>query len=100
MDIRTDITALKVADFMEKDKIIMKVVEECMELCEVLVKTVTKAEGFKPPADKIIEEMGDTYFRMAVLAKKLLIENAVEDRIIVKGRQLDEWVDSKQTVNQ
>ncbi len=85
---------------MDKDKTILKVVEECMEMCEVLVKTVTKAEGYKPPVDKIVEEMGDTIFRMQVLAKKLQIEQAVDARIIEKGEQLDKWVDSRLIVNQ
>lgn len=67
-----------------------------MELCEVLVKSVTKAEGYKPPVEKIIEEMGDVQFRMLCLAKKLQIEMAVDARVIEKGEQLDKWLKSKQ----
>ena len=95
MDIRTDITAKRLAEHLDVDRLTLKVVEECMELCEVLVKGLTKAEGFKPPVEKIIEEMGDVTFRMYCLAKKLQIEQAVETRVIEKGEQLDKWLDIK-----
>lgn len=95
MEIRTDITAKRLAEHFDVERLTLKVVEECMELCEVLVKGVTKAEGFKPPVEKVTEEMGDVIFRMHCLAKKLQIEKAVETRVIEKGEQLDKWLDTK-----
>lgn len=85
----------KLVDKFPEEKHILKCVEECMELCEVLVKTLTKAEGMKPPQEKIVEEMGDLRFRMEVLARKLHIEQAVEARYKDKGAQLDEWYSGK-----
>lgn len=90
----------KVAESYDENKLVLKVVEECMELCEVLVKGVTKAEGYKPPKAKIIEEMGDVIFRMQVLAKKLQIEESVTARVIEKAEQLEEWLYTKDKLSQ
>ena len=85
----------KMAEHFDTDKLTLKVVEECMELCEVLVKSVTKAEGFKPPIKKISEEMGDVLFRMKILARKLHIEKDVDDRYAEKARQISDWYSNK-----
>ena len=90
MDIRD-----KLAREFEEERIALKVVEECMELCEVLVKRVTKVEDSKPPLYKVIEEMGDLTFRLQCLARKLRIDEAVEARVIEKAKQIDDWLETK-----
>ncbi len=85
----------QLADKFDADRHTLKVVEECMELCEVLVKGLTKAKEYKPPVEKIIEEMGDVTFRMRVLAEKLQIQDAVDKRVIEKGVQMTEWLKIK-----
>ena len=68
---------------------ILKVVEECAELQEVLVKYLTKSEETKPKKEKIIEEMGDTVFRIVVASRMLDIEVDVQQRMEFKTLQLD-----------
>lgn len=85
----------KMADKFDNDKLALKVVEECLELSEVLTKFVTKAEGMKPPVEKIVEEMGDVSFRMEILIKKLGIQDAVVARYHEKYQQIDEWFTNK-----
>ena len=74
---------------------ILKVVEECAELQEVLVKYLTKSEETKPKKEKIIEEMGDTVFRIVVASRMLDIEVDVQQRMEFKARQLDKWISDK-----
>jgi len=78
-----------------KDKFIMKMLEECAELSEVLLKTLTKAEGYKPPLEKIIEEMGDVLFRAKALSRKLGIDDEVEARFQEKGVILNNYLTEK-----
>lgn len=78
-----------------KEKNILKVVEECAELQEVLVKSLTKGEAFKPSEDKIIEEMGDVVFRIAVLARAMDIEGEVQSRIEQKAKIMYDWAVTK-----
>ena len=65
----------------------MKTIEEMSELSEVLVKCVTKEKEFRPPKDKIIEECGDLFFRLEVLAQHVGVEKIIE-RIDFKNKQL------------
>ena len=85
----------RLAEHYTVDKCILKVVEECMELSEVLVKYLTKAEGYKPSTEKITEEAGDVLFRIEVLARKLQIKDDINERYINKSLQMDEWMNKK-----
>ncbi len=89
----------RVADLVikhnSKEKNILKVVEECTELNEVLIKTLTKQPEDAPPMSKVIEEMGDTLSRCYILARQLNIENEVEARVLQKFEQLDGWIKKK-----
>lgn len=81
----------KMADTFDEDRLTLKVVEELSELSEVLVKRVTRREGQKPPIEKIIEELGDVFFRANCLIEKLVISEKVDDRIRQKGMQVEKW---------
>ena len=85
----------KMAQNIPKDKLTLKVIEECMELSEVLVKTLTKPENLKPPISKISEEMGDVIVRMNILAIHYGIQHDVEKRVHEKLSQLTEWYSEK-----
>lgn len=78
-----------------KEQNLLKVVEECAELQEVLVKYLTKNEQFKPKLEKIVEEMGDVVFRIVVLSKVLEVEDDVQNRMEQKAEQLHEWAVNK-----
>lgn len=84
-----------VANSYTKEKNTLKVVEECLELTEVLVKTVTKDKINAPSIEKVVEEMGDVYFRLGVLAKVLDIEERVQTRIQEKSDIMEEYLNSK-----
>ena len=68
---------------------ILKLAEECNELAEVLIKTVTKREKDKPSKEKIIEEMGDVLFRMKTLAEYWNIKNELNARRDKKQRDVE-----------
>jgi len=74
---------------------ILKAVEECAELQEVLVKYLTKSELLKPKMDKITEEMGDVVFRIMVLARSLGVEDDVQGRMDFKAKVLFDWAVNK-----
>jgi NTP pyrophosphatase (non-canonical NTP hydrolase) len=80
---------------VSNEKNTLKVVEECAELQEVLVKSLTKSEDYKPKQEKIIEEMGDVMFRIAVLAKALDIEGEVQSRMEQKAKIMYDWAVTK-----
>ncbi len=81
----------KFANHFDKNNILLKVAEECTELTEVLIKTVTKNDKLKPPTEKIVEEMGDVFFRAGILIKKLGLKEAVAERIKQKSESMNEW---------
>ncbi len=85
----------KVATYGTLERTMLKVLEENTELNEVLLKTITKPDNLKPSIDKIIEEAGDVLFRLAVLIKRLDIEDAVGERFREKTAQVVEWVDKQ-----
>ena len=85
----------KVIKYNSPEKTVLKVLEECAELSEVLLKYLTKTPEFKPPIEKIIEEMGDVKVRMKILANALGITEKVEEREHLKLLQLKEWVEQK-----
>lgn len=94
-DKRTDkyeLTIQKVLKHNTPEKNVLKVVEECMELSEVLVKYLTKQPEDKPKIDKIIEESGDVIARLRILCYQLDITREVSQRIDFKFKQLDEWM--------
>lgn len=88
-------TIKKMVEYNTHDKNILKVAEECAELSEVLLKYVLKAPEHKPPIAKIIEESGDTIFRIKVVAEMLGIWDEIEARQQEKADQIQEWIDLK-----
>jgi NTP pyrophosphatase (non-canonical NTP hydrolase) len=88
-------TAEKIVENISKDLVVLKLVEECTELSEVLVKYLTKAEGMKPTLEKITEEMGDVLFRMDVVMTLFKNKTNVEERYVEKARQINDWIDRK-----
>lgn len=85
----------KMAETLDEKTLTLKVVEECMELSEVLVKRVTKSDELKPPVEKIIEEAGDLLFRLDILMEKLGIHDQVYGRFQEKGEQIAIWFKKK-----
>jgi phosphoribosyl-ATP pyrophosphohydrolase len=85
----------KMADKFEANRIALKVLEEMAELNEVLIKRETKAEGMKPPMDKVIEEAGDLLFRLDIMFEKEGIKDAVMQRYEQKWKQIDKWFTNK-----
>lgn len=85
----------KMAKQHESGRISLKVLEECAELTEVLIKRETKAEGMKPPMEKVIEEMGDLLFRIDIMMEKEGITEQVRARYEAKAAQIDEWFTNK-----
>ncbi len=85
----------KVVKYNTLEKNNMKVLEECAELSEVIIKRLTKQPEDKPPLDKVIEEGGDLIVRLRILFRHHDIEKEVEDRIKVKLTQLDKWISEK-----
>lgn len=73
---------------------VLKLVEECTELNEVLIKYLTKKEKYKPSKAKIIEEMGDVLIRMKLLAEFWDIKNEVNERRDNKYKAIKDEVTS------
>ena len=69
----------------------LKSLEEMAELSEVLLKRLTKGADNQPPIEKVVEEVGDVFFRLAVLIKQLEIEDLVIERAEQKEEQVYEW---------
>ena len=69
-----------------------KLLEECCELNEVLIKMINKSAQRQPPQSKLIEELGDVIFRCAVLMVKEDIEEQVEARVEAKIAQLQGYL--------
>lgn len=74
---------------------LLKLCEEMAELSEVLLKYVNKGEGAKPKVEKIVEELGDVFFRSAVLIRQFDIEDEVLDRTDEKMKQIYEYYQEK-----
>lgn len=85
-------TITKIIGYNTADKNILKVAEECTELAEVMIKYVVKTPEHKPSVDKIIEEAGDTIFRIKVAAEMLGIWDQIEQRQTDKAAQIEEWI--------
>jgi NTP pyrophosphatase (non-canonical NTP hydrolase) len=85
----------KVNKYQSQEKNTLKVVEECAELSEVMIKFVTKQPEDKPSIEKIIEEMGDVHARCYILARQLGICDDVINRVASKLRQLDGWMSER-----
>lgn len=81
----------KMAEKFDEERLTLKVAEELAELSEVLIKRITRKEGFKPSLEKLIEELGDVFFRSHCLIAKLGIHEKVEDRIRQKSIQVEKW---------
>lgn len=74
---------------------VLKVVEECAELQEVLVKYLTKNKEQRPKMEKIIEEAGDVLFRIQTLCQMYGIEKQVQERVQEKAEVLEKWATEK-----
>lgn len=85
----------KLVEHLSEQQNILKAVEECAELQEVLVKYLTKAPDLKPKKEKIIEELGDVIFRTMAVAALFNVEDEVEKRIEDKAKVLYEWAVNK-----
>lgn len=72
-----------IQDSMNSEFCMIKVIEECAELTEVLSKSITKTDN-KPSVEKIIEETGDVICRIMILSEKLGISDKVDKRVIEK----------------
>lgn len=79
------------AEKFDEERLTLKVAEELAELSEVLIKRITRKEGFKPSLEKLIEELGDVFFRSHCLIAKLGIHEKIEDRIRQKSMQVEKW---------
>lgn len=86
---------VRTAEYNTMDKTLLKVAEECNELAEVMIKRVIKQEKYRPPIEKLTEEMGDVLFRVLVAAKALGNEEQVKQRVADKSKQVNEWIDSQ-----
>jgi phosphoribosyl-ATP pyrophosphohydrolase len=84
----------EISDGLNDQECILKVLEESHELCEVLVKSLTKSKP--PPLEKVIEEAGDLFFRLNVLCCKFGITKEVLERINFKEEVILEYVRKKQ----
>lgn len=82
----------KLTEHMSEEKIILKMLEECAELSEILLKYLTKRPENRPPLDKIVEELGDVIYRGKVLASKMNIEDKVNTRVSEKAEILFNWI--------
>lgn len=62
----------------------LKAIEECIEISEVLVKSMTKSLESQPTTDKIIEELADCILRLNIISDQLNINNEVISQINTK----------------
>jgi NTP pyrophosphatase (non-canonical NTP hydrolase) len=86
----------KLVKFFTPEQNVLKLIEELTELQEVMIKYLTKSPAFKPKKDKMVEEMGDVMFRMAIVCEVLGIEEElVVERSEHKWEIMDTWVDNK-----
>lgn len=76
----------------------LKCIEECTELTEVLVKSMTKKPDLAPSEQSIIEEIGDLEIRLAVI-KRMYGESAVNVRINQKQASLAKRMTEKEGTN-
>lgn len=72
----------------------IKLAEELAELQEVIIKRYLKKEEYKPPMAKVIEEMGDVYLRLNILAEQEGIKMEVAERVHEKGKKLLDYIDA------
>lgn len=72
----------------------MKMIEECTELNEVLIKKLNKKGRKKEPAlQDIIDEMGDVFVRLRILSEMMGYDD-VQKRINFKLAELMRWYES------
>lgn len=75
---------------------LLKAAEECTELSEVLIKSVTKKGTKKEPSKQsVIEEIGDVQIRLDVL-KHLYGEDDVNLRIVDKLKKYENYQTERQ----
>lgn len=69
----------------------LKLVEECTELNEAILKSINKIGRSDAPSEQdIIDEMGDVFIRLRILSEKLGFEK-VQARINYKLAQMGKW---------
>jgi len=94
-DLIVDQAIDKLVEHLSEQQNVLKAVEECAELQEVLVKYLTKSPELRPKKEKIIEEAGDVIFRVMAIATLFNIEDEVEQRIVEKAKVLHDWAVNK-----
>jgi len=72
-----------------------KLLEECLELSEILVKMINKHKDKQPSKEKLVEELGDVLFRAEVLIIKEDLQKEVQSRINTKVAQLTPYMENK-----
>lgn len=77
-----------------KEYNLLKCAEEAAELQELLLKTLTKSPQFRPSDDKIIEEIGDVKFRLAVI-EAMYGQEKVDARVAQKMQAVAERIEQK-----
>lgn len=87
--------AEKLVKYVSKETNILKLLEEFGEFQEVIVKYLTKGEGYKPKIEKIIEEGGDVVFRLLVVAQMLDISEEIIERAEAKAKMMLDWAVNK-----
>lgn len=75
---------------------LLKAAEECNELAELLIKSVTKAGTKKEPSKQsVIEEIGDVQIRIDVL-KHLFSEDEVNLRVVNKLKKYENYIANRE----
>ena len=91
-----DLPADEVLDFIVANNdpqwLKLKAAEELIELGEVIIKSITKSEKYKPTPDDIIGEYRDVLFRLALYAR---LETKIIDED--EGAKLDVLISEKIT---
>jgi NTP pyrophosphatase (non-canonical NTP hydrolase) len=74
-----------------------KALEECFELGEVLAKTLNKSEEKRPPASRILEELGDLVLRIMLVSGKLFGAGDLDKGMEAMATQSYEAMETKLT---
>lgn len=72
-----------------------KLLEECLELSEVLVKMINKHKDKQPSKEKLVEELGDVLFRAEILIIKEGLHEDIQTRVNEKVAQLKPYMENK-----
>lgn len=76
---------------------LLKLAEECTELSDVLIKSVTK-----PNVDRnehLIEELGDVLLRATIVIRMIKADDKVDDRMLYKIDNLNKLIEENNYQN-